>query len=200
MQSDASVIPLQAGQLFSIQTWFMSHGTNNQLHGCGTKKPKYPLWSTRTLQTPAVLQTEYANEATATNMAVAGIEAVGSQAAGQWQGNKLRCDDALTAIMTGVSYATSAEMAGELGAFDGYARNAEHMLRQYGKAGAMRWRGIRPTVRGVVMNPVDHPHGGGEGKTSGGRHPVTPWGVPTKGYKTRSNKRTDKFIVRRRDK
>ncbi|MAA95528.1 MAG: 50S ribosomal protein L2 [Rheinheimera sp.] len=78
--------------------------------------------------------------------------------------------------------------------------NAEHMLRQYGKAGAMRWRGIRPTVRGVVMNPVDHPHGGGEGKTSGGRHPVTPWGVPTKGYKTRSNKRTDKLIVRRRDK
>lgn len=78
--------------------------------------------------------------------------------------------------------------------------NAEHMLRQYGKAGAMRWRGVRPTVRGVVMNPVDHPHGGGEGKSSGGRHPVTPWGVPTKGYKTRANKRTDKFIVRRRDK
>ena len=78
--------------------------------------------------------------------------------------------------------------------------NAEHMLRQYGKAGATRWRGVRPTVRGVVMNPVDHPHGGGEGRTSGGRHPVTPWGVPTKGYKTRSNKRTDKLIVRRRDK
>jgi large subunit ribosomal protein L2 len=78
--------------------------------------------------------------------------------------------------------------------------NSEHMLRSLGKAGASRWRGIRPTVRGVAMNPVDHPHGGGEGKTSGGRHPVSPWGVPTKGYKTRSNKRTDKFIVRRRTK
>jgi len=78
--------------------------------------------------------------------------------------------------------------------------NAEHMLRSLGKAGASRWRGVRPTVRGVAMNPVDHPHGGGEGKTSGGRHPVSPWGVPTKGYKTRSNKRTDKFIVRRRTK
>ncbi|WNC71854.1 50S ribosomal protein L2 [Thalassotalea psychrophila] len=78
--------------------------------------------------------------------------------------------------------------------------NAEHMLRSLGKAGATRWRGVRPTVRGVAMNPVDHPHGGGEGKTSGGRHPVSPWGVPTKGYKTRSNKRTDKFIVRRRTK
>jgi large subunit ribosomal protein L2 len=76
--------------------------------------------------------------------------------------------------------------------------NSEHMLRSLGKAGASRWRGVRPTVRGVAMNPVDHPHGGGEGKTSGGRHPVSPWGVPTKGYKTRSNKRTDKFIVRRR--
>lgn len=78
--------------------------------------------------------------------------------------------------------------------------NAEHMLRSLGKAGATRWRGVRPTVRGVAMNPVDHPHGGGEGKTSGGRHPVSPWGVPTKGYKTRKNKRTDKFIVRRRTK
>jgi len=76
--------------------------------------------------------------------------------------------------------------------------NSEHNLRQLGKAGASRWRGVRPTVRGVVMNPVDHPHGGGEGKTSGGRHPVTPWGVPTKGYKTRKNKRTDKLIVRKR--
>lgn len=82
----------------------------------------------------------------------------------------------------------------------GEVGNAEHMLRQLGKAGAKRWRGIRPTVRGVAMNPVDHPHGGGEGRTSGGRHPVTPWGVPTKGYKTRSNKRTDKYIVRRRNK
>lgn len=78
--------------------------------------------------------------------------------------------------------------------------NSEHMLRVLGKAGATRWRGVRPTVRGVAMNPVDHPHGGGEGRTSGGRHPVSPWGVPTKGYKTRSNKRTDKFIVRRRTK
>ncbi|WP_298445052.1 50S ribosomal protein L2 [uncultured Ferrimonas sp.] len=82
----------------------------------------------------------------------------------------------------------------------GEVGNSEHMLRQLGKAGANRWRGIRPTVRGVAMNPVDHPHGGGEGKTSGGRHPVSPWGVPTKGKKTRSNKRTDKFIVRRRTK
>jgi large subunit ribosomal protein L2 len=82
----------------------------------------------------------------------------------------------------------------------GEVGNSEHMLRALGKAGAQRWRGVRPTVRGVAMNPVDHPHGGGEGRTSGGRHPVTPWGVPTKGKKTRSNKRTDKFIVRRRSK
>ncbi|MBA3580969.1 MAG: 50S ribosomal protein L2 [Gammaproteobacteria bacterium] len=80
----------------------------------------------------------------------------------------------------------------------GEVGNGEHNLRSYGKAGAKRWRGIRPTVRGVVMNPVDHPHGGGEGRTSGGRHPVTPWGVSTKGYKTRSNKRTAGMIVRRR--
>jgi len=82
----------------------------------------------------------------------------------------------------------------------GEVGNAEHMLKQLGKAGASRWRGIRPTVRGAAMNPVDHPHGGGEGRTSGGRHPVSPWGVPTKGYKTRKNKRTDKYIVRRRTK
>lgn len=82
----------------------------------------------------------------------------------------------------------------------GEVSNSEHSLRSLGKAGANRWRGIRPTVRGVAMNPVDHPHGGGEGRTSGGRHPVTPWGVPTKGYKTRSNKSTDRFIVRRRKK
>ncbi|WP_251359004.1 50S ribosomal protein L2 [Kangiella sp. TOML190] len=82
----------------------------------------------------------------------------------------------------------------------GEVGNSEHMLRSLGKAGATRWRGVRPTVRGVAMNPVDHPHGGGEGRTSGGRHPVTPWGVPTKGKKTRKNKRTDKFIVRRRNK
>lgn len=82
----------------------------------------------------------------------------------------------------------------------GEVSNSEHSLRVLGKAGANRWRGIRPTVRGAAMNPVDHPHGGGEGRSKGGRHPVTPWGVPTKGYKTRKNKRTDKLIVRRRTK
>jgi len=81
----------------------------------------------------------------------------------------------------------------------GEVGNSEHNLRSLGKAGATRWRGVRPTVRGVAMNPVDHPHGGGEGRTSGGRHPVSPWGVPTKGYKTRKNKRTDNMIVRRRN-
>jgi large subunit ribosomal protein L2 len=81
----------------------------------------------------------------------------------------------------------------------GEVGNSEHSLASLGKAGATRWRGIRPTVRGVAMNPVDHPHGGGEGRTSGGRHPVSPWGMPTKGFKTRSNKRTDKMIVRRRN-
>jgi len=81
----------------------------------------------------------------------------------------------------------------------GEVGNGEHSLRKLGKAGAKRWKGVRPTVRGVAMNPVDHPHGGGEGRTSGGRHPVSPWGMPTKGYKTRSNKRTDKLIVRRRN-
>ncbi|MEL6870722.1 MAG: 50S ribosomal protein L2 [Pseudomonadota bacterium] len=80
----------------------------------------------------------------------------------------------------------------------GEVGHGEHNLRKLGKAGAKRWRGVRPTVRGVAMNPVDHPHGGGEGRTSGGRHPVSPWGTPTKGYKTRSNKRTDSMIVRRR--
>ncbi|WP_298135021.1 50S ribosomal protein L2 [Acidiferrobacter sp.] len=80
----------------------------------------------------------------------------------------------------------------------GEVGNGEHSLRKLGKAGASRWRGIRPTVRGVAMNPVDHPHGGGEGRTSGGRHPVSPWGTPTKGYRTRINKRTDGMIVRRR--
>jgi large subunit ribosomal protein L2 len=80
----------------------------------------------------------------------------------------------------------------------GEVSNSEHNLVKLGKAGAKRWRGVRPTVRGVAMNPVDHPHGGGEGRTSGGRHPVSPWGVPTKGYKTRKNKRTNKFIVRKR--
>ncbi len=82
----------------------------------------------------------------------------------------------------------------------GEVGHGEHSLRKLGKAGATRWRGRRPTVRGVAMNPVDHPHGGGEGRTSGGRHPVTPWGLPTKGYKTRNNKRTDRMILRRRKK
>ncbi|MEM7293219.1 MAG: 50S ribosomal protein L2 [Pseudomonadota bacterium] len=82
----------------------------------------------------------------------------------------------------------------------GEVGNGEHALRKLGKAGAKRWQGVRPTVRGVAMNPVDHPHGGGEGRTSGGRHPVSPWGTPAKGYKTRSNKRTDNMIVRRRKK
>lgn len=80
----------------------------------------------------------------------------------------------------------------------GEVGNAEHSLRSIGKAGAMRWRGVRPTVRGVAMNPVDHPHGGGEGKTSAGRHPVSPWGTPTKGYRTRRNKRTTGMIANRR--
>ncbi len=104
------------------------------------------------------------------------------------------------------SYATLRLRSGEMRkvladcrATIGEVGNAEHMLRSLGKAGATRWRGVRPTVRGVAMNPVDHPHGGGEGRTSGGRHPVSPWGTPTKGKKTRSNKRTDKLIVRRRN-
>ncbi|MBS1269895.1 MAG: 50S ribosomal protein L2 [Gammaproteobacteria bacterium] len=80
----------------------------------------------------------------------------------------------------------------------GEVGNAEHSLRKLGKAGAKRWKGIRPTVRGVAMNPVDHPHGGGEGRTSGGRDPVSPWGIPTKGYRTRRNKRTQSMIIRRR--
>jgi large subunit ribosomal protein L2 len=82
----------------------------------------------------------------------------------------------------------------------GQVGNVDHENVKIGKAGRNRWLGKRPQSRGVAMNPVDHPHGGGEGKSSGGRHPVTPWGVPTKGYKTRVNKRTDRFIVRRRDK
>lgn len=80
----------------------------------------------------------------------------------------------------------------------GEVGNSDHNLRSIGKAGAMRWRGVRPTVRGVVMNPVDHPHGGGEGKTAAGRHPVSPWGTPAKGSRTRRNKRTDNMIVRSR--
>jgi large subunit ribosomal protein L2 len=90
------------------------------------------------------------------------------------------------------------KVLGDCRATIGEVGNGEHSLRQLGKAGAKRWRGVRPTVRGVAMNPVDHPHGGGEGRTSGGRHPVSPWGVPAKGYKTRKNKRTDNMIVRKR--
>ena len=82
----------------------------------------------------------------------------------------------------------------------GQVGNTDHENVTVGKAGRNRWKGIRPSNRGVSMNPVDHPHGGGEGKTSGGRHPVTPWGQPTRGYKTRNNKRTDTFIVNRRKK
>lgn len=82
----------------------------------------------------------------------------------------------------------------------GEVGNHEHALRSLGKAGATRWRGRRPTVRGVAMNPVDHPHGGGEGRTNGGRHPTSPWGWKTKGLKTRTNKSTDSMIVRRRNK
>lgn len=80
----------------------------------------------------------------------------------------------------------------------GAVSNPDHQNVNFGKAGRMRWLGRRPVVRGVAMNPIDHPHGGGEGKTSGGRHPVTPWGKPTKGKRTRSNKATGKYIVRRR--
>ncbi|MDA0665532.1 MAG: 50S ribosomal protein L2 [Burkholderiaceae bacterium] len=82
----------------------------------------------------------------------------------------------------------------------GEVSNGEHNLRQYGKAGAIRWRGIRPTVRGVAMNPVDHPHGGGEGRTGEAREPVSPWGTPSKGFKTRRNKRTNSMIVTSRHK
>jgi len=85
----------------------------------------------------------------------------------------------------------------ECSATIGKVGNLQHENVNLGKAGRRIWLGVRPTVRGVVMNPVDHPHGGGEGKTSGGRHPVTPWGQPTRGYKTRSNKRTTKFIIKR---
>jgi len=85
----------------------------------------------------------------------------------------------------------------ECSATIGKVGNLQHENVSLGKAGRKIWMGIRPTVRGVVMNPVDHPHGGGEGRTSGGRHPVTPWGQPTRGHKTRTNKRTTKFIVKR---
>ena len=80
----------------------------------------------------------------------------------------------------------------------GQVSNIQHSNITLGKAGRSRWLGRRPKVRGTAMNPIDHPHGGGEGRTAGGRHPVTPWGIPTKGKKTRRNKRSDKFIVKRR--
>src|SRR5580698_10469022 len=89
---------------------------------------------------------------------------------------------------------------GECMATVGAVSNPDKSNESIGKAGRNRWKGIRPHVRGVAMNPVDHPHGGGEGRTSGGRHPVTPWGMPTKGYKTRNNKTTDQYIVQRRQK
>jgi large subunit ribosomal protein L2 len=89
---------------------------------------------------------------------------------------------------------------GECMATIGAVSNADNSNQSLGKAGRSRWMGRKPHNRGVVMNPVDHPHGGGEGRTSGGRHPVTPWGKPTKGYKTRVNKRTDRLIIRRRNK
>src|SRR5207342_3129245 len=82
----------------------------------------------------------------------------------------------------------------------GEVGNEEHSLESIGKAGAQRWRGIRPTVRGVAMNPIDHPHGGGEGRTAAGQHPVSPWGMLTKGYKTRKNKRTRSMIIQFRNK
>ncbi|HBR69894.1 MAG TPA: 50S ribosomal protein L2 [Rhodospirillaceae bacterium] len=91
-------------------------------------------------------------------------------------------------------------VSGECMATVGAVSNPDHMNINIGKAGRNRWKGKKPHVRGVVMNPVDHPHGGGEGRTSGGRHPVTPWGKPTKGKKTRKNKSTDKYIIRRRKK
>jgi large subunit ribosomal protein L2 len=87
---------------------------------------------------------------------------------------------------------------GECMATVGAVSNPDRMNQTIGKAGRKRWMGIRPTVRGVAMNPIDHPHGGGEGRTSGGRHPVTPWGKGTKGTRTRNNKRTDRMILRRR--
>jgi large subunit ribosomal protein L2 len=99
-------------------------------------------------------------------------------------------------LMSGELRVVRAECMATIGAVS----NADNSNIHIGKAGRSRWLGRRPHNRGVVMNPVDHPHGGGEGRTSGGRHPVTPWGKPTKGYKTRVNKRTDKLIIRRRNK
>jgi large subunit ribosomal protein L2 len=91
------------------------------------------------------------------------------------------------------------KVSAECWASVGAVSNPDQQNVKIGKAGRSRWMGIRPTVRGTAMNPIDHPHGGGEGRTKGGRHPVTPWGQPTKGFKTRHNKSTDKLIVRRRN-
>jgi large subunit ribosomal protein L2 len=98
-------------------------------------------------------------------------------------------------LMSGELRTVRAECMAAIGAVS----NPDNSNQQIGKAGRKRWMGFRPHNRGVTMNPIDHPHGGGEGRTSGGRHPVTPWGKPTKGAKTRNNKRTDRLIVRRRN-
>ncbi len=103
---------------------------------------------------------------------------------------------ALLRLSSGEQRMVRAECMATIGAVS----NPDHQNINLGKAGRNRWLGKRPSVRGVAMNPVDHPHGGGEGRTSGGRHPVTPWGVPTKGKRTRSNKKTDSMILRRRRK
>jgi large subunit ribosomal protein L2 len=103
---------------------------------------------------------------------------------------------ALLRLSSGETRMVSADCMATIGAVS----NPDHQNTNWGKAGRSRWFGVKPSVRGVAMNPIDHPHGGGEGRTSGGRHPVTPWGKGTKGTKTRNNKRTDKFIVRRRKK
>jgi large subunit ribosomal protein L2 len=102
---------------------------------------------------------------------------------------------ALLRLSSGETRRVMADCLASIGAVS----NPDHANQNLGKAGRTRWKGIRPTVRGIAMNPVDHPHGGGEGRTKGGRHPVSPWGTPTKGYKTRKNKRTDHLIVRRRN-
>lgn len=103
-------------------------------------------------------------------------------------------------VLLGMPSGEVRKVRGECRATVGEMGNKDHELVKLGKAGRSRLKGRRPKVRGVVMNPIDHPHGGGEGRTSGGRHPVSPWGVPTKGYKTRRNKRTDRSIVKRRRK
>lgn len=101
-------------------------------------------------------------------------------------------------VMLRLSSGEVRKVRGECMASIGVLSNADHKNENLGKAGRNRWKGIRPHVRGVAMNPIDHPHGGGEGRTSGGRHPVTPWGLPTKGKRTRKNKRTTGLIVKRR--